>query len=72
VPADLLLTQTVHYATLEQNQNSRAQAKDLQCGFFLGKKPRKGLAIGCSYSGSAVAAPAVMSLDLSNKSGLMW
>jgi hypothetical protein len=39
---------------LEQNQNSRAQVKSLQCGFFLGKKPLRGRAVGYSYSGSAV------------------
>jgi anti-sigma factor RsiW len=53
--------------SLEQNQNSRAQAKNFQGGFFfhpcdedlsLGtpemKKPLRGRAIGYSYSGSAV------------------
>jgi hypothetical protein len=52
---------------LEQNQNSRAQVKSLQCGFYfhpkdkdlslgtrLGKKPLRGRAVGYSYSGSAV------------------
>ncbi len=34
----------------------RVQAKDLEGGFFLGKKPLRRLAIGYSYSGSAVVA----------------
>lgn len=40
---------------LEQNQNSRAQAKSPQGGIFLMKKPLSGRAIGYSCSGSAVA-----------------
>jgi hypothetical protein len=42
----------------EQNPNSRAQMKILQCGFFLRKKPLRGRAARYSYSGSAVAANA--------------
>jgi hypothetical protein len=56
-------------ASLEQNQNSRAQAKILQSGFYFHpcdeelsqgaperKKPPRGRAIGYSYSGFALAA----------------
>ena len=46
----------------EQNQNSRALSKSLPGGFFSGKKPLKGRAIGHSYSGSAVAGDSLARL----------
>jgi hypothetical protein len=41
--------------TLERNQSNSAQAKSIEGGFFLRKKPLGGIAPGYTYSDSALA-----------------
>ncbi len=48
----LIASARMLWKVFEQNQNSRAQVKNLQGGFFLGKKPHIGRAVCYSYSGS--------------------